>query len=113
MLNFQDANGVNATEPVDEHGCRYLDSIAVSCNILTSIDENGEVYSVYPNPSNGKYYVNAKGHVRVFDVSGKEVYRRSSFNAPMELDLSELPAGIYTVRLNTKIGTITRKLIKR
>ncbi|MDB4678144.1 T9SS type A sorting domain-containing protein [bacterium] len=104
--------GTYTVELVDEYGCRYLDSIAVSCNILTSIDENGEEFSVYPNPSNGKYYVNAKGNVRVFDVSGKEVYRTSSFNAPTEVDLSALPSGIYTIQLTNKGGVFTGKVVR-
>jgi uncharacterized repeat protein (TIGR01451 family) len=104
--------GTYTVELVDEYGCRYLDSIAVSCNILTSIEENGEEFSVYPNPSNGKYYVNAKGNVRVFDVSGKEVYRTSSFNAPTEVDLSALPSGIYTIQLTNKGGVFTGKVVR-
>ena len=104
--------GTYTVELVDEYGCRYLDSIAVSCNILTSIEENGEAFSVYPNPSNGKYYVNAKGNVRVFDVSGKEVYRTSSFNAPTEVDLSALPSGIYTIQLTNKGGVFTGKVVR-
>jgi uncharacterized repeat protein (TIGR01451 family) len=110
-LLFND-EGTYTVELVDEYGCRYLDSIAVSCNILTSVDENGETFSVYPNPSNGKYYVNAKGIVRVFDVSGKEVYRTSSFNAPTEVDLSALPSGVYTMQLTNKGGAFVGKVVK-
>jgi uncharacterized repeat protein (TIGR01451 family) len=104
--------GTYTVELVDEYGCRYLDSIAVSCNILTSIEENGEEFNVYPNPSNGKYYINAKGNVRVFDVSGKEVYRTSSFNAPTEVDLSALPSGLYTILLTNKGGVFTGRVVR-
>lgn len=104
--------GTYTVELVDEYGCRYLDSIAVSCNILTSIEENGEGFSVYPNPSNGKYYINAKGNVRVFDVSGKEVYRTSSFNAPTEVDLSALSSGVYTIQLTNNGSVFTGKVVR-
>lgn len=81
--------------------------------LITSTNENENyLLSVYPNPSNGKYYVNAKGNVRVFDVSGKEVYRTSSFNAPTEVDLSALPSGVYTIQLTNKGGVFTGKVVR-
>jgi hypothetical protein len=80
--------------------------------ITSSVDIENRVLNIYPNPSNGKYYVNAKGNVRVFDVSGKEVYRTSSFNAPTEVDLSALPSGIYTIQLTNKGGVFTGKLVR-
>ena len=57
-------------------------------------------------------FVNAKGNVRVFDVSGKEVYRTSSFNAPTEVDLSDMPSGVYTIQIHNQTGTLNSKLIK-
>lgn len=82
---------------------------------LVSVSESGNPFgqvNVYPNPSNGKYYINAKGNVRVFDAMGKEVYRTSSFNAPTEVDLSTFPSGIYTIQLTNKGGVFTGKVVR-
>jgi endonuclease/exonuclease/phosphatase family metal-dependent hydrolase len=77
------------------------------------------IFSVYPNPSQGLVQVNANGSssiqtIRVFDQVGRMVLaianqvnsQNSSF------DLSQLPSGIYSISLTTTSGdTAVKKLV--
>jgi hypothetical protein len=110
-LPYNDENSY-IVELVDEYGCRYLDSVAVSCNILTSVEFFGDVLNVYPNPSSGMYYVSVKGDISVFDASGREVFRTSSFSIPTAVDISSLPAGIYTIRLTNAEGVFSGRVVR-
>lgn len=77
----------------------------------TSITEAGSVnVNVYPNPTNGRLTVKANGlkHVDLLNVTGKTLV--STNNAT--LDLSNLPAGVYMLRVQTEEGTSMQKIIK-
>jgi Secretion system C-terminal sorting domain len=60
--------------------------------------------SIYPNPTSGKVNVNfgtltfSTAEIVLTDVTGKQVYAAIA-NTSTELDLSALPASLYTVRI--------------
>jgi type IX secretion system substrate protein/Reeler domain-containing protein len=75
-------------------------------------------FSMYPNPSDS--YVNLqlpsgtnKANVKIFDYLGKTLIQKNLNNTNNNLDVSNLSAGIYFVRIqsDTKVGT--KKLIVR
>ena len=75
-------------------------------------------FSMYPNPSDN--YVNLqlpsgtnKANVKIFDYLGKTLIQKNLNNANNNLDVSNLSAGIYFVRIqsDTKVGT--KKLVVR
>ena len=64
---------------------------------------------VYPNPSNGLFYLDLSDlpfeelSISVFDVNCSEVYQTTSLansSEPMQLDLSDLPKGTYMIYLS-------------
>jgi hypothetical protein len=63
-------------------------------------------FNIYPNPSKGLININAPDfkaeHVEVYNITGKKVYQRSneSGNDLSGIDLSELPEGIYTIKVS-------------
>lgn len=78
--------------------------------------------TVSPNPSPaGRFSVSspaqpdlAAAPLTVFDVMGREVLRQPAQAVPTptrEIDLSTLALGIYTLRLDSKQGSITRQLV--
>ena len=92
----------------------------------TGIDKFGAgnkmQFRIYPNPAKGKinldYYLpeNSRVRVDVLNICGhmvKEPYEisKSSGKKELSLDLSNLPAGYYFVRILTKYGVQTRKLV--
>lgn len=71
---------------------------------------------LYPNPvANGKLFIetaaNAERTVTVFDVLGKQVL--NTISSENEINVSELNAGVYVVKISEEGKTATRKLVVR
>ncbi|WP_338410167.1 T9SS type A sorting domain-containing protein [uncultured Flavobacterium sp.] len=81
--------------------------------------ENTNLYSIeglsiYPNPvSNGKLYIISKlgleKEIRIFDVLGKKVFDATT--TVKEINISNLNAGVYIIKIKEKEASATRKLI--
>lgn len=93
---------------------------SVNDSIILNVDPNGwqhlsnDVISVYPNPSNGAFYLQAlKGEIQkivVNDITGREVkVVTSSANGLWQMNISE--KGIYTITVTTSKGLVISKQI--
>ncbi len=65
--------------------------------------------SIYPNPSNGRFtlearYPDSKSIVSVYSLDGKLVFEKLSvnFNSPVIIDLSTLTTGMYILKVGSK-----------
>lgn len=91
---------------------------------VSSVHLGLETLTIAPNPA-GEWVVVSYGfatspvriNVRVFDPLGREMMlltERGQQRGSFTLDLAELPAGVYYVRLETELGASrVRKLVKR
>ncbi|PBJ06651.1 T9SS type A sorting domain-containing protein [Flavobacterium sp. ACN6] len=75
-----------------------------------------EGLSLYPNPvTNGKVYISSKNDLEkeiiVFDILGKKVLQ--AHLTSRELNVSELPPGVYIIKISEQNASATRKLIIR
>lgn len=75
-----------------------------------------EGLSMYPNPvTNGKVYVTSKNDLKkeivIFDLLGKKVLQTHLISK--ELNVSDLPHGVYIIKINEENNSATRKLIIR
>lgn len=73
-----------------------------------------EGLSMYPNPvSNGKVYISSKNdldkEIIIFDVLGKKALQTTI--SSKELNVSNLSAGVYIIKINEGDASATRKLI--
>lgn len=71
-------------------------------------------FSVFPNPVNDVLHIQSNLHeeihqITLYTLTGQRI-KESQKND--QLDLSELPAGIYLVKIETAKGTVTKKVIK-
>jgi hypothetical protein len=76
--------------------------------------------SVYPNPSDGRFTVRIdcggadKAVISVMDITGKKVQSTNkalvSGRNEIKMDISDLPAGLYVVLVQTKDGVVTKKV---
>ncbi len=91
----------------------FIIAIGYSQNKPTT-DGGIEGFSLYPNPvTQGKVYIttqhNAPKKIMIFDVFGSPIMETTILGK--ELNLSELDAGVYVLRVFETNKVATRKLI--
>ena len=85
------------------------------------LSENTFSFSLRPNPSNGHFTIysssvkNESAMIRILDLNGKTVRTEncnvSGDNLEVNMDLTYLAKGVYFVRIETKNGVKTEKLV--
>lgn len=97
-----------------------IDNVVVAEAGTVGIDDVVAVeLNIYPNPSNGKFYiemgdtfkVNTK--IEVFNVVGMKVLETITNDFKTEIDLSAMKQGIYYVRVNDGQNIVTQKVMKQ
>lgn len=73
-----------------------------------------EGLSIYPNPvSNGKLYITSKlgleKEIQIYDVLGKKVFEITT--SIKEINIANLNAGVYIIKIKEKESSTSRKLI--
>ena len=112
--SFADTKDWGVLIKVDKNGC--VDTI--NCSPITSTiapfaPTEGEI-KVYPNPASSVVHFDspesgAWDRIEVFDFSGRMVKEKANTN---QMDVVELPAGVYFIRLWQSNRFVTKKLIK-
>ncbi len=82
---------------------------------------NEEDVSIFPNPSSDKITISIKDNsysemtVRCYDVLGKIVFEKNTFNKIIDINVSQFSKGMYVIQLHSKdagqLKLITKKLI--
>lgn len=70
---------------------------------------------IYPNPTTGLITISnldTPSLLCLFDINGRKLFSQNSFGEQIDLDLSNLPSGIYFLTTKNKKGTVTNKIIK-
>ncbi len=97
----------------------FGDSVNYYFQGTTSIDHVDNLnlsFSVFPNPTNGKFIINADVpiySIAVFDQLGKRVYleTRTTMTNQLEVEFSAIPCGPYCVSIQTEKGISTQMVI--
>ncbi len=104
----------------------YVDNVIVDGNEIVNItltlvdiqDIQNNNINIYPNPSNGIFTVtNPQGFknlmgLEITDITGKIIFSKDvASNVSTKIDISNQPAGIYFIKINTETGIYTKKLI--
>lgn len=82
---------------------------------VSKVQENTiEGLSIYPNPTNGdKIYIVSKlaleKEIEIFDVLGKRILQTTL--SSKELNIGNLNAGVYIIKIREAEASATRKLI--
>ena len=92
-----------------------LDNIKIEQCLMSTSDAKASTLSFYPNPAKNILNVNNVKEVTditVYDLSGKNVLNEKPNSKNVKLDVSKLAKGVYMMRVATKDGAKTVKVIK-
>ena len=84
-----------------------------------SLSGKGDFVEIAPNPSKGMFKVTVQNaaairEMVVYNIAGQELFRNKTMlnnNAPVTIDLTNQPAGIYNLKIKMNDETIIYKLI--
>lgn len=82
-------------------------------------DRLEEEVSLFPNPNNGLFTLEfgadfgAATTVSIHQLDGKEVFRTISSNSALKVDVSDLAAGMYMVKIQDENGVTIKKFNKQ
>lgn len=112
VYNGDDASGQTSTFQIDNVVIAEAGTVGFDDVLATELN-------IYPNPSNGKFYiemgdtfkVNTK--IEVFNVVGMKVLETITSDFKTEIDLSAMKQGVYYVRVDDGQNIITQKIMKQ
>ncbi len=90
------------------YGSTQLAEPALETATLTNVE-----ISLYPNPSNGKIYLdNAAGlNFALYDINGKNLFSEFINSEKQFFDLSNFPKGVYIAVLKNKKESFSKKIV--
>jgi hypothetical protein len=115
ILWYAGPQGTLFVQEVDAHGCSAIDSLEVSI-LFVGIDEDGsEGILIYPNPSIDVIHVRLPeglscDALELYDLQGRLLMHQQTLQGTHTLDVSDLSAGSYLMRLNMG-GTIISQTV--
>lgn len=111
-----------------EAGGTYTVSVLASCDQVNSSNVtkdftmalsvnsvNSEITGLYPNPTSSTLTIEMSvmnGSISIIDLTGKVVYSNELTSNNSQINVEELPAGIYQVKISTVTGTSFGKFVK-
>lgn len=107
----------NYTVKVELNGCYAASSFYLVTS--TELEIQNKKYNVYPNPTNGEFWIENLGQnewltIRIYDVKGEVLYySRLSKNLNTKQINLELNPGLYILQIQDKKGISTLKLIRQ
>lgn len=105
------ANGINGGGSGIAYG--YIDTTNTGVGFLPVTSEN--TVSFYPNPADNSITIftnnQTMGTISLYSITGKKVLVESIQNANQQIDISNLPSGLYLIEINTSKGVVSNRLI--
>jgi hypothetical protein len=98
------------------YGCNSQQQVEAACAVV-SLDEvsTGNTFSIYPNPTSSHITIETPsiGHLTILNLNGQEIITRQITGPKTQLDISNLPGGVYFVRLTNDRTVTVGKIIKQ
>ncbi len=93
------------------NGCSKGDSATVNSQL--GISDVESLANVYPNPTSGKIVISGMEltGVELFNSLGQSVYSLSLTGNKSSIDVSDLAAGIYRMKITTASGEVSKQVV--
>ncbi len=100
----------------DDNGCTDSDTVMVRLKPNSIVYLNGVSYTLYPNPATDFLNISTEGNivnsrVELFNVEGKMVYSTIAKSNHIEINVSELPEGLYYLTLTADNNSLNFKVM--
>ncbi|WP_108803473.1 glycoside hydrolase family 9 protein [Aquimarina sp. Aq107] len=85
---------------------------------VNDLEETSEAFKVYPNPTNKILNIktpfsNGSSSIELYSIQGKKVFSKELNSEQSNLDISNLSAGLYLIKINNNTNSYTTKIIKQ
>lgn len=94
-----------------------LDNVTTAGDPLSTTDLNNEIdFSIYPNPTSDFIifdWEEQHGLAQIIDFQGKMWKRQLVQDGQNRIDLTTLPKGYYTIKIETAEGFLSEKFVKQ
>ncbi|CAN5485241.1 hypothetical protein BH11BAC2_BH11BAC2_13860 [soil metagenome] len=104
---------VKAVRPCGISGARSK-GVTVNCRL----GENADVITVFPNPAMNDITIawpidlSETASVSIVDITGRVVFATGSqVTSPQQVNVSEIPSGIYQIKIETLAGNFVQRLL--
>jgi hypothetical protein len=102
----------------DANGCEGADTVKVTVNKCTGINETSFIYSsvkLYPNPSNGHFTIempfDGSKQIAVYNMTGELISEVRTSDETQKVNLSEVAKGVYFIQINASGSNARYKVI--
>lgn len=108
----------------DSDGNRILRMVSFNCYGLRDMEQIQDVFNydeieVYPNPTYESFKVfmpngvkHETAYFELFDVSGVILLKDSLFNSETDVNIKELPAGVYVLKIINGDDVLSKMILK-
>lgn len=108
------AGGVYICKITDSGGCSVLFTVVIKNTTATQDVDNQDIVNIFPNPTNGVFYVEMKNtntaFLNIYDISGRIILQENIKNK-QAISTDNFSKGIYVLKINTFDAPIYKKLI--
>ena len=116
FLNWTEDGEVVSEDPIYVFNITRTRNLVAHFMHIEGIGEQNGTMAIYPNPVSDKLTIEAQEaieSVEVYNLVGALVVSKKDQTNKVELSVSDLPAGMYFVRLTTQSGSETRTFVKK
>jgi len=123
VVTSTEAFGSNSSPKIGGHGlvsgaAKVFYNVDYFSNSIKNVFSTANIgLTIYPNPANDKVYLKTTAdlfsRIIICSLTGERLKIVNVFQPITEVDISNLPKGVYLIRLETKEGSNTGKLIKK
>lgn len=108
------SGGVYICKITDNFGCSVFFTVVIK-NVTATQDADNQLFvTVFPNPTNGDFFVEIKNNdaafLSIYDINGRVIFQENIKNE-QAISTENFVKGVYILKINTKNGSVFKKII--